>query len=83
MIAFASAQFQMFEHLFNQGGQQQQRHQKPQNVASDSDWYGKTYDGGMLSLFLRFSDDRSLLLSLFSSCSSDGCEEESNANAIP
>lgn len=45
-----SAQFQMFEHLFNQGGQQQQQHhhQRPQNVASDSEWYQRTYDSGML-----------------------------------
>ena len=48
MVAFASAQFQMFEHLFNQGGQQQQQ-QRQQNVASDSDWYQRTYDGGKLN----------------------------------
>lgn len=43
------AQFQFFEQMFNQGGQQQQqRQQQEQNVASDSEWYQKTYEGGML-----------------------------------
>jgi len=51
MIAVASAQFQMFEQLFNQGGHQQHQHQQPQNVASDSEWYQKTYDGGTLFFF--------------------------------
>lgn len=42
-----SAQFQFFEQVFNQGGQQQQQ-QRQQNVASDSVWYQKTYEGGKL-----------------------------------
>ncbi len=48
MVLHVSAQFQMFEQLFNQGGHHQQQHQqRQQNVASDSEWYQKTYDGGM------------------------------------
>ena len=44
------AQFQFFEQMFNQGGQQQRHQQQPdqpQNVASDSEWYQRTYEGGM------------------------------------
>ena len=52
MVALASAQFQMFEQLFNQGGQRQQQQQQQQNVASDSEWYQRTYDGGMLDHFI-------------------------------
>lgn len=38
------AQFQFFEHMFNQGGQQQQQ---AQNAASDSSWYKQQYEAGM------------------------------------
>ena len=37
------AQFQFFEQMFNQGGQQQQQ---PQNAASDSSWYKQQYEAG-------------------------------------
>jgi hypothetical protein len=46
-IAGAQAQFQFFEHMFG-GGQQQEHHQQEQqDVASDSSWYQRTWDGGM------------------------------------
>ncbi|KAI4755064.1 hypothetical protein E4T52_10319 [Aureobasidium sp. EXF-3400] len=35
------AQFQFFEQMFNQGGQQQQQ---PRNAASDSSWYKQQYE---------------------------------------
>jgi len=38
------AQFQFFEQMFNQGGQQQQQ---AQNAASDSSWYKQQYEAGM------------------------------------
>lgn len=44
LILPASAQFQFFEQMFNQGGQQQQR---PQNAGSDSAWYQQRYEDGM------------------------------------
>ncbi|CAD0092078.1 unnamed protein product [Aureobasidium vineae] len=37
------AQFQFFEQMFNQGGQQ---NQQPQNAASDSAWYKQQYEAG-------------------------------------
>jgi hypothetical protein len=40
----AFAQFQFFEQMFNQGGQQQQQ---AQNAASDSAWYKQQYEAGM------------------------------------
>jgi hypothetical protein len=40
----AFAQFQFFEQMFNQGGQQQQQ---AQNAASDSVWYKQQYEAGM------------------------------------
>ncbi|KAG9245433.1 hypothetical protein BJ878DRAFT_18391 [Calycina marina] len=43
LLAGANAQFQFFEQMFN-GGQQQQRHQQPQNVPSDSNWYQEQYN---------------------------------------
>jgi hypothetical protein len=43
------AQFQFFEQMFNQGGQQQQQ---PQNAASDSSWYKQQYEAGV-SLSIR------------------------------
>ena len=47
----SAAQFQFFEQMF--GGQQQHhqghQHQEKQNVASDSEWYQRTYDGGTSS----------------------------------
>ena len=46
---FISAQFQFFDSFFS--GQQQQQQGggggQPQNVASDSAWYQKTWEGGM------------------------------------
>lgn len=39
-----SAQFQFFEQMFNQGGQQQQA--QPQNMGSDSVWYQQQYEAG-------------------------------------
>ena len=50
LASVALAQFQFFEQMFNQGGQQQRHQQQqdqPQNVASDSEWYQRTYEGGM------------------------------------
>lgn len=41
----ASAQFQFFEQMFNQGGRQQQ--QQPQNAGSDSAWYQQRYEDGV------------------------------------
>lgn len=51
LAGLASAQFQFFEQMFNQGGQQQQQQQQQaqqaqQNVASDSEWYQRTYESG-------------------------------------
>jgi hypothetical protein len=43
-----SAQFQFFEQMFNQGGQQQQ--QQPQNAGSDSAWYQQRYEDGRITL---------------------------------
>jgi hypothetical protein len=40
----SSFQFGFFDQMF--GGQQQQ-HQEPQNVRSDSAWYQQQYEGGM------------------------------------
>ena len=48
LIAGANAQFQFFEQMFNQGGQQQ-HHQAPQNVPSDSNWYQENYNSGLSS----------------------------------
>lgn len=49
LAGLASAQFQFFEQMFNQGGQQQQQQQQQQaqNVASDSEWYQRTYESGI------------------------------------
>ena len=52
LAGLASAQFQFFEQMFNQGGQQQQQQQQQQttqNVASDSEWYQRTYESGTFS----------------------------------
>ncbi|MAD84370.1 MAG: hypothetical protein CL912_15505 [Deltaproteobacteria bacterium] len=47
-LSVANAQFQFFEQMFNgQGQQQQQRHQEPQNVPSDSNWYQQNFENGM------------------------------------
>lgn len=47
LTALTSAQFQFFEQMFSGGNQQQHRQQQEQkNVASDSNWYRKTYDSG-------------------------------------
>ena len=48
LIAGANAQFQFFEQMFNQGGQQQ-HHQAPQNVPSDSNWYQENYNAGLFT----------------------------------
>jgi hypothetical protein len=45
LLAGANAQFQFFEQMFNQGGQQH-HHQAPQNVPSDSNWYQEHYNNG-------------------------------------
>lgn len=52
LAGLASAQFQFFEQMFSQGGgqQQQQQPQQQQNVASDSEWYQRTYESGILHL---------------------------------
>ena len=53
LAGLASAQFQFFEQMFNQGGQQQQHQQhqqQQQNVASDSEWYQRTYESGIVNL---------------------------------
>ena len=55
LASMSVAQFQFFEQMFNQGGQQQRHQQQqdqPQNVASDSEWYQRTYEGGMLTSLL-------------------------------
>ena len=49
LATLTTAQFQFFEQMFQGGGQQQQqqqRQQQPQNVASDSEWYQRTYESG-------------------------------------
>ena len=54
LASISLAQFQFFEQMFNQGGQQQRHQQQqdqPQNVASDSEWYQRTYESGMLTFF--------------------------------
>ena len=52
LAAITSAQFQFFEQMFQGGGQQQQhQQQQPQNVASDSEWYQRTYESGMSTHF--------------------------------
>ena len=49
-----SAQFQFFDSFFSgQQQQQQQGGQERQNVASDSAWYQKTWEGGMYNPRLR------------------------------
>lgn len=52
LLPLTSAQFQFFEQMFNQGGQQQPsqhpQHQEKQNVPSDSAWYQRNYDAGTL-----------------------------------
>jgi hypothetical protein len=58
-ITATHAQFQFFENMFG-GGQQHQFHEQ-QDVASDSSWYQRTWDGGMfakiaLFLFVPFKD---------------------------
>ncbi|MCJ1460871.1 Long chronological lifespan protein 2 [Mycoblastus sanguinarius] len=55
LCPLASAQFQFFEQMFQGGGGQQQQHaqsQQPQNVASDSQWYQKTYESAHCSNYL-------------------------------
>lgn len=49
LAASATAQMNFFEQLFNQGGGQQHQQQQQQNVASDSEWYQRTYDSGIPS----------------------------------
>ncbi|KAF2483337.1 hypothetical protein BDY17DRAFT_324081 [Neohortaea acidophila] len=46
----ASAQFQFFEQMFNQGGQQQQA--QPQNMGSDSVWYQQQYEAAPCDKYL-------------------------------
>lgn len=46
LLSVANAQFQFFEQMFNGQGQQQQRHQEPQNVPSDSNWYQQNFENG-------------------------------------
>ena len=68
LLCFAglsAAQFQFFEQMFSGGGHQhhgQQQQQEKQNVASDSEWYQRTYDGGMHTLY--FTSYSSILLFL-------------------
>ncbi|KAK3171606.1 Long chronological lifespan protein 2 [Lepraria neglecta] len=54
LAGLSLAQFQFFEQMFNQGGQQQQQRQQQQeqNVASDSAWYQKTYEGARCTNYL-------------------------------
>ena len=59
LLCFASlsaAQFQFFEQMFSGGGQQHHGHQQQQqqNVASDSEWYQRTYNGGKTPYFLAY-----------------------------
>ena len=47
LAAAVSAQFQFFEQMFQGGGQQERhQHQEQQNVASNSEWYQRTYESG-------------------------------------
>jgi hypothetical protein len=56
LAAAAQAQFQFFEQMFGGGQQQQQHHShNQQNVASDSSWYQRTYDGGTFAVINHFS----------------------------
>lgn len=51
LAASVNAQFNFFEQMFQQGGQQRQ---EPQNAASDPAWYQENYDkGSSLHLCLR------------------------------
>lgn len=60
----ASAQFgNFFEGMFGGGGGGQQQQQRGQNVASDSQWYRDTHDGGLFPSIILFS--LSLSLSFF------------------
>ena len=47
-LGLAQAQFPFFEQMFP-GQQQQQQQQQPQNVASDSEWYQRNYEAGMVA----------------------------------
>lgn len=52
LTSIAFGQMQFFEQLFNQGGggggqQHHHQHDQPQNVASNSEWYQRTYESGM------------------------------------
>ncbi|KAK0123878.1 Long chronological lifespan protein 2 [Cadophora gregata] len=52
-LSVVNAQFQFFEQMFNgQGQQQQQRHQEPQNVPSDSNWYQQNFEQAHCSNYL-------------------------------
>jgi hypothetical protein len=51
LVGLASAQFQFFDQFFHGGHQQQQAPQEKQNVASDSNWYRQTWEGGEFSFF--------------------------------
>jgi hypothetical protein len=44
LAAGVNAQFNLFEQMFQGGGQQRQQ---PQNVASDSTWYQENYNNGI------------------------------------
>ncbi|KAK5116152.1 Long chronological lifespan protein 2 [Meristemomyces frigidus] len=46
----ASAQFQFFEHMFN--NQQQPQHQQPSNAGSDSEWYQQQYEAAHCDRYL-------------------------------
>ncbi|WPH03928.1 Hypothetical protein R9X50_00681100 [Acrodontium crateriforme] len=50
LILPAAAQFQFFDHMFNQGGQQQQR--GPQQAGSDSVWYQERYEAAHCDRYL-------------------------------
>ncbi|KAH6692087.1 hypothetical protein DL95DRAFT_337508 [Leptodontidium sp. 2 PMI_412] len=52
LLSVANAQFQFFEQMFNGQGQQQQRHQEPQNVPSDSNWYQQNFENAHCSNYL-------------------------------
>ena len=58
LILPAAAQFQFFDHVFNQGGGRQQQQQGPQQAGSDSVWYQERYEAGEKCLYAPNHDSR-------------------------
>ncbi|OJJ48459.1 hypothetical protein ASPZODRAFT_1600509 [Penicilliopsis zonata CBS 506.65] len=51
LASVAQAQFQFFENMFG-GHRQEHARQEPQNVASDSSWYQKNWEGARCNNYL-------------------------------